>query len=246
MSEFTFLGTGPANGLIGKGKSGRHESSAVISTSQKSILIDCSRDFPKDKNKLEKIDAVFITHGHLDAMGGIKELNLWKETYGKGKLPLFTLSATIEITKKTFGPLKFIEFISVDPYKSIKIGEIKVIPIPVIHSLTPGFPTLGFYFEIEKTKSLAYLSDVGSWSEKTEFFMKKADILILDGSMWHKKIKAHLTIDTVLPKICQWPNGQIIFTHIGRTAPTYENLTKEVGKICPKAKVAYDGMKFNL
>ena len=47
---------------------------------------------------------------------------------------------------------------------------------------------MGYLFEFENEKKLAYVSDVGSWDRSAEKRMKSADVLVIDGAMWQKKM----------------------------------------------------------
>ena len=64
--------------------------------------------------------------------------------------------------------------------------------------------------------------------------------------MWSKKIFTHLTIDQVLPQLCQKHGKQIDLTQIGKTDPPQQTLKREVKKLCPKAQPAYDGLTLTI
>jgi len=141
--------------------------------------------------------------------------------------------------------LNLLDLHPVDPFKKFQLGDLIITPFEVAHSIQPGFPTLGFHFSLNGQK-LAYISDVSGWDKSAEKLMKGADVLVIDGAMWGKKMIAHLDIKEILPKIYSWPVKKIIFTQIGHTAPKHEILQEEIKKICPKALPAYDGMKLKI
>lgn len=236
------MGTGPAGGTRHgqTGKSKRLESSLLIKSTNHRILIDVTQNFIEQCKKIDRIDAIFITHAHLDAIGGIKDLTFWQEKHGIKKIPLYSLPKTIEKIKKHF-PKTNLQFVPVTNLKIYEMFGIKIRAFPVRHSMTQGFPTLGFYFEKDK-KSFAYASDTCGWSKKSQALMQRADILIIDGAMWHKKMPSHLDLPEILPTLCTWPNKKIIFTQIGNTAPDFEIIFDEIRKMCNKAEPAYDGM----
>jgi len=235
MDNLIFLGTGPA-----KGTKERMESSAIFG-GKINILIDVTRFFGRQKKLIKNIDAVLITHGHQDAIGGIPQLNRWL----KKKVTLYSHPVTIKHIKNKFKKTDRINFQSVLPYQKFKIADLEITPLPVKHSLQKSFPTYGYFIEKNK-KSLAYVSDVSYWDKKTEKYLKKAKTLVIDGAMWEKKIAPHLTIKEILPKICRFSNKRIFFTQIGKTAPPQKILEKEIKKICKKASGAYDGLKIRL
>lgn len=243
--EIIFLGTGPFGGVKSKGKSARLESSALVKTAKASILIDVTTFFAHQLKWIKKVDAILITHAHKDAVGGINQLVSWMGRKNIAGVPLFSHPQTIRKIREHFSKTDPLILTAIEAGHSFKIGQITVTPFLVEHSIQAGFPTLGFHFSLNG-KKLVYVSDVASWDGKVEKLMKNADILIIDGAMWGKKMVAHLDIKEILPKICKWPVKKIIFTQIGHTAPKHEILQKEIEKICPKSQPAYDGRVIKL
>lgn len=213
MNQLLFLGTGPAGGTK-RGQSGRSkrlESSALIKTGTHTILIDVTSHFALQSKHIDSIDAILITHGHLDAIGGIGQLRDWQRRQHKTNIPLYTFSETIEIIKKRF-PTDHLDFHPLIPYQPLSLFHFTITPLPVTHSLQAGFPTLGFSFAENGESLLAYASDTSGWNKKTEEFLKLAQTLIIDGAMWHMRMPAHLEIPKILPILCTWSNKRIIFT----------------------------------
>ena len=245
-NRILFLGTGPVNGVLGKGKTKRSETSALIKTSKGNILIDVSEDFSKQEKLIDRIDVILITHGHRDAIGGISRLRSQMSKVASQNLLLYTLPKTIQIIKKKFKQVEFLDFHSLRPFKFFKLFNIKIIPFEVRHSIQKGFPTLGFKFYFSDGYKLTYISDAGGWDNKVQHLIFSSDILILDGAMWDKKLISHLDIKEITPRAKNWGIKKLIFTQIGRTAPHYEILKKELRKIWPDALPAYDGLEILL
>lgn len=245
-ANITFLGTGSAGGIKAQGKSGRLESSLLIETVLVNVLIDVTRDFKRQTKLLPKtLDTLLITHAHLDAIGGLKDFIHWQGKKG-GLVPILSLSETIKkIRNKHKNNLDLLDLHQIKPFNKFQLGDLVITPFSVSHSIQKGFPTLGFHFSLAD-KKLVYVSDVANWNKKAAQLLKSADVLIIDGAMWGKKIISHLDIKKVLPKLCLWPIKKIIFTQIGHTAPRHEVLKEEVKKICSKAQPAYDGMAIKL
>jgi len=241
--KLIFLGTGPVGGVSGKGKTKRFETSTLFRTSAGNILIDVSEDFRKQIKLIDKIDAILITHGHRDAIGGISQLRNSAKTQNFSRIPLYSLAQTIRIIKRKFKQTDHLEFYPLKSFKPFKLFKIKIVPFKVRHSIQKGFPTLGFKFYFLDGYKLTYISDAGGWDKKVQNLIKDSDLLVLDGAMWGKKLIAHLDIKEVLPKIKNWEVKKVIFTQIGKTAPSYQILKKEIQKIWPKAIPAYDKME---
>lgn len=244
--ELIFLGTGPTGGIKDHGQSKRLESSVVLETPQVFVLIDVTRDFNKQTKMLPKtLDAILITHAHKDAIGGMNQLVSWMDKRSIANIKLFSHPLTIKKIRERFQKLNPLILNAIESGHKFEIGNVIVTPFLVEHSIQPGFPTLGFHFSLG-SNSLVYVSDVASWGKKAEKLMRNADILVVDGAMWDKKMIAHLDIKEILPKICSWPVKKIIFTQIGHTAPKHEILQQKIKKICPKAQPAFDGMRVQL
>ncbi len=71
------LGSGPAGGRPGRGRSRRTESSLLVRSATGAILVDVTRDFAQQARALEALDLVLVTHPHRDASGGIHVLDRW-------------------------------------------------------------------------------------------------------------------------------------------------------------------------
>ncbi len=127
--RIVFLGTGPAEAIPRPGhrdascrdarrggKSRRTRSSALIQDGRTTVLIDAGPDVREQlrRARIGKIDAVFLTHGHRDAAGGLR----W-------------LPKTIPV----YGP---------DARRPVRVGALSVVPVPVPHSFDDKFPTRGF------------------------------------------------------------------------------------------------------
>lgn len=243
--EIIFLGTGPSGGIQAQGKSARFESSVLVQSPTTNLLIDVTKDFPKQAKLIKSMDALLITHAHQDAIGGINQLQAWQKKRGINKLPLFSLGETIQKIKHHFQNTDYLKFNTIKAGHPFRIGRVTITPFLVKHSIQAGFPTLGFHLS-ENGHRLVYVSDMASWDEEAENLMEDADSLVIDGAMWGKRMVAHLDIKRILPKICGWSAKKIIFTQIGKTCPKHEILQKEIQKICSRALPAYDGMKLKL
>ncbi|MFW6130806.1 MAG: MBL fold metallo-hydrolase, partial [Atribacterota bacterium] len=230
-NKLVFLGTGPIGGVQGQGKSKRTETSTLLKTDNRNILIDVSGDFKQQAKLIGDIDIILVTHGHQDAIGGIAQL----KKFVKYPVPLYTLPKTIRAIKKKFKQLEHLKFHSLKSFKPFELFGVKIIPFKVKHSIQKGFPTLGFQFIFPNNYKLTYISDAGGWNKKVQNLITGSDLLVLDGAMWGKKLIAHLDIKQILPKVNNWGVEKIIFTQIGNAAPDYKKLKQEIKKIWNKA-----------
>lgn len=124
-----FLGTGPSEAIPRSGhkdilckdarhgeKSRRTRSSVVVQDEKITVLIDAGPDIQEQlcREKIKKIDAVFLTHEHRDATGGLKWIS--------PEIPIF----------------------SPNKNHKIKIGQISIVSFSVPHAFSDKFPTRGF------------------------------------------------------------------------------------------------------
>ncbi len=240
MRKILFLGTGASGGTPGIGKSKRLESSVLIK-SNKNILIDVTRNFNEQANNFHDLGAILITHGHMDACGGLKQLEIWSQKHNLDSIPLYAHQKTIETIRKKFKSIKSIQFFPILEDKIFNIGSWKISAYQVPHSKDPRFPA--FSWQIKGLKTFVFASDISELTKGFKKFCQGADVLIIDGATWKRKIFTHLRIDKDLPELCRWNVGKIILTQIGKSVPAHEILEKEVRKICSRAIPAYDSME---
>src|SRR5262245_55625025 len=93
-----FLGTGPANGRPGRGRSHRMESSLLVTADDSAILIDATHNFASQARGLVAIDAALITHAHRDATGGLAKLDRWLGS----SIPVWSAPATVRTLRRRY------------------------------------------------------------------------------------------------------------------------------------------------
>lgn len=237
-----FLGTGASGGTPGVGKSNRFESSVLIKN-RFNILIDVTRNFDEQAKYLNKVDVILLTHGHMDACGGMGKLQKWLKQQNRSNVPVFAHLKTLKVIQSKFKLSNF-RLIPVREDQNIKLGSWGIIPYEVPHSQDPKFPT--FAWQLKGPKTIVYASDIAKLTTGFKRICQGADLLIIDGATWKRKIFTHLRVDKDLPKICQLNVSQIILTQIGKSVPFYRQFQTELTKICPKAFVGYDKLKLSI
>ena len=254
--EVLLLGTGPAEAIprIGHAdalcldamkphsRSRRLRSAALVRSGEAAILIDAGPDigYQLASHRIPRIDAVLLTHAHLDAGGGLQTLSDWAAAHGV-TLPVYTEQAT----QKRYGSFSGLEFRFVKAGATAKVGPMSVRFLRVRHSLNAGFPTFGF-----RIGRMAYASDVASIPAPTLKQLQGVKTLILDAAFWfEQKYRGHLTPDKSL-KYAQWLGVEhLVLTQTGHTYPPHheaEAFLKHYAKSrAPhlKLSLAYDGMR---
>jgi phosphoribosyl 1,2-cyclic phosphate phosphodiesterase len=236
-----FLGTGASGGTSGKGRSGRRESSLLISNGT-TLLLDVTRDFSTQAQRLRRIDGVLLTHGHRDAIGGLPQLRRWWLQLGDARpIDIFLNAATAQIIRGRYRRLDHCRLHVLAAGQARQLGAFSASAVWVPHAREPRFETYAWRMSGHHG-SVVYASDVAYLTPELERFCAGATILILDGAMWRRRLFSHLTIDDALPKVCSWAVGSIVLTQIGRSAPPHPRLQREVVALCPRASAAYDGL----
>ena len=170
-----FLGTGTSTGvpLIGcscsvctstDSRDNRLRSSVLVQYQEFTILIDTTPDFRQQalRYQFPRIDAVLITHGHVDHIFGLDDIRRFNTVQGE-RIPVYSSAPTREILNRTFYYLSSVPFPGGylpqldfhDIQGTLTLGPFSVTPIPVEHGndLTWGYKiTTGEH-------SLAYIPD---------------------------------------------------------------------------------------
>lgn len=245
--KIIFLGTGPTEPVE---QDSRTRSSIYVETKGSNFIIDCSKDFLKQakREKIDKIDFFLQTHAHSDATGGVSDLKKWmEESKFEGKMPIYAERQTISKIKNKFNT-DHIDFKEIYPYKSFNIeNNLKIMPFRLIHSIQPGFPTLGFRFN-----GVTYSEDVGEIPENSEKFYENAKIVIFDAAMWfERQIKGHFSVDKSLELAKKFNPTNFILIQAGHTYPKQEEAEQKIKEYWSKIKensktdviLSYDGLK---
>ncbi|HEX6021676.1 MAG TPA: MBL fold metallo-hydrolase [Solirubrobacter sp.] len=243
--KIRFLGTGASGGTPGAGRSRRRESSLLAEFGGTRLLVDVTRDFAEQAERVAGVDAVLLTHSHSDACGGIAQLRTWLRRRGLGPVPLLAAPGTLDDVQRRFARLDHVVPIAVADGEQRACGAWRMRPLVVPHALRPYTPTYAWRLSAGGI-TVVYASDVAALTDRLRDFATGAKLLAIDGAMWHRRLFSHLTADAVLPELCVWDVGQIALTQIGRSAPPHEQLERAVRALCPRAFPAYDDLELTL
>lgn len=108
---------------------------------------------------LDDIDAILVTHEHIDHIKSIRYCNN-KKVYA---------------TKET---LDLYDFNKIVPYEEFYVNDIKILPISMSHDVTNGVGYIIFYKDIK----IVYLTDTGYVTKKNINLMKDANYIVLESN----------------------------------------------------------------
>lgn len=260
----TILGSGPAEAIprLGhrdelcrdarrKGSKSRRTRSSVWlcdadnrgthaeSRRHKSILIDCSPDFKKQVRHahIKKIDAVFCTHAHRDAVGGLDHLARWWPQRQAAPPTIFAECRTITHIRMRTHAANFFRWREVTSGVPVTVGALTITPLRVAHTLKKEFPTLGFLIG----RTCCYISDTKSVPAATRRLLKGVPRLILDAAFYfnRRRLPYHLTPDRAIRIATALRAQHLYLTQTGHTYPPHEAAEKEICRWWRKSKSAF-------
>jgi len=255
--KITVLGCGtsvgvPTLGILGWGKCNpdnpknrRQRSSVLIQDKGINILIDAGPDVRNQllNAKVDKIDAVLITHTHSDHIAGLPELRPFYFADRKN-IPIYgNFESLNEINsmfdflfeKKSTSPSYFTPPMTLNEIKDGKINFFNF-DLDIFIQHHGNIDTLGFKFN----DKFAYSTDVVEMPDKNFQLLKNLDLWIVEG-LRDEPHEAHAHFDLTFQWISRVKPKKSILTHLAHVDYDY------IMSICPKnVYPGYDGMVFEL
>ena len=157
-----------------------------IATDETAILIDYGTPLQELQRQVtvpEHIDAVLISHAHLDHFGEITRLD--------DKMPIYCGLLTLDLinSMKIFSGNKLLtnHFKHFEAWKSFQIGDLSITPYLVDHSATDAY---AFLIET-KSEKILYSGDFRGNGRKAKLFdnmltnshLHNVDVLLMEGTM---------------------------------------------------------------
>lgn len=264
--DITFLGTGTSHGVppidcmihdhtrcvkgvcVESKKDSRHRrtrSSVLVEWNGLSLLIDVSLDFRQQalREKIKRIDAVLVTHGHADHIGGIPDLRSYT-SQRTDPLPLFGSPESIATIRKSYAYIFDPDTFAGGGIPKLCTNEVTgpfyvlgnhVAPVPVGHGSLEG--CVGY-----RIGGLAYIPDIKSIGDDSLALCRGAELLVLNCLRDEREHVSHLILrqsmelaENIAPKQC-------LFIHMCHDI----HYAIDGKKLKPWMAFSYDGLKVSI
>ncbi len=224
MDSLLFLGTGTSTGVPAIGcrcatcssldpLDKRMRASAILSIGGKNILIDCGPDLRTQLLRAGSppLDALLVTHIHYDHVAGIDDLRPY--CYQR-PMPVYCRAAVADGLRRIV-PYSFAEhpypgvptfdLHVIDPGRPFHIGDIEVVPLPVMHF---ELPILGY-----RIGSFAYITDCKTMPDSTFDLLRGVDTLVINGLRFEPHM-SHLSVPEAIEIIRALGPRRAFLTHM--------------------------------
>ncbi len=252
----TFLGTGTSQGVPVIGcdcpvclspdpHDKRLHVSVLVETRGKRILIDAGPDLRQQMLRagVDALDAVLLTHEHMDHIIGMDDLRSFSFRYEPAKaVPIYADEPTLRAVRRVYDyAFRDDKYPGVPVFDLHTIGRapfmvegVEVIPVEVMHM---RMPVLGF-----RIGGFTYITDAKTILPEELDKVRGTDTLVLNA-LREKEHYSHLSLSEALGIVEEIGPRQAFFTHIshlmGSHAKTNEGLPEN-------ARLAHDGLVFEL
>ncbi|GAB5399306.1 MAG: MBL fold metallo-hydrolase [Aureisphaera sp.] len=251
----TFLGTGTSQGIpvIGSThpvclsddpKDNRMRVSVLIQWDDHTIVVDCGPDFRQQmlREKVQKLEAVLLTHEHSDHVSGIDDIRPFY--FRQGNIPFYAEERVFnalhkryeyifEVENKYPGAPTIIEH-TISKEQTFKVMGKEVIPVEVMHG---DLPVLGFRID-----GFAYLTDVKTISDEEMQKLKGIEVLVLNA-LREEPHYTHLNVEEALEIVNIIQPKKAYFTHISHLMGFHKEME---AKLPDNVHLAYDTLKITV
>ena len=251
-----FLGTGTSVGVPQIGcpcpvctspdpRDKRRRSGVYVRAGTTAFVIDTPPEFRLAclELKIVKVDAVVLTHVHMDHVAGFDDVRRFNTLNGKTALRCYAAPETVEAMHRLFPYITtkanklglyrpMIDFRPVT--RAFRIGCAKLTPLPVEHG---GPRTNGYLIEAEG-KRAAYVPDCCALPDRVVRKLRGVDVMVLD-CLRARPHPTHLTLDQAVAYMKTIAPRRGYITHMCHDLTHAEWLRR----LPPPIRPAYDGLK---
>lgn len=256
--NIVFLGTGTSQGVpvigcdcevcLSNQKKDKRLRSSILITSDKGtqITIDAGPDFRTQmlNENVKYLDAILVTHAHRDHVSGLDDVRSYNYLQ-QSPMPIFANKYAIESIKKefsyAFSDIKYpglpefsMQEVDTEKQSTIKIKELDIIPIEVMHF---KLPILAY-----RIGDFAYITDAKTISEKEKQKLKGVKHLVVNALRKEEHF-SHFSLQEALNLIEEIKPEKAYLTHISHFLGFHQEINRELPS---NVQLAYDGLKIRV
>jgi phosphoribosyl 1,2-cyclic phosphate phosphodiesterase len=220
--------------------------SLLLSRNGQNVVIDTTPDFRQQglRARVERLDAVLLTHGHADHIMGFDDIRPYNLRQ-QAALPVYSNEETFRIIRRAFAyvfdgkpkPSSIPSVTLLEAKAPFELLGITFTPIPLLHG---DMEVLGFRFG-----RAAYLTDFSSLPDSSLALLNNLDVLFIDALRdvphpMHQTVKQALALIKALNPRGAW------FTHIAHDLPHAETNERLRNLGYSNVQLAYDGLEIEV
>ena len=248
--QLEFLGTGTSQGVPVIGctcavcissdpMDKRLRASALVRTGDATLLIDAGPDLRQQmlRARVDRLDAVLLTHEHMDHVAGIDDLRAFNFKQQRA-MDIHGNAATLHAVKRlyhyAFEEVKYpgVPELCLHPIEqpAFTAGGVHVEPIEVMHD---RMPVLGF-----RIGGMAYITDAKTMADEEIRKVQGVDVLVLNA-LRLKPHPSHLNLAEALLLVERIAPKRAYFTHISHLLGCHAEVA---ATLPPSVHLAHDGL----
>lgn len=223
----------------------RLRSSILVEWKNSKIVVDCGPDFRQQMlaSKVDSIDAILVTHGHKDHLGGLDDVRAYNyvlrrptKVYAeKSVQEIIKVEYSYAFEKEPYPGVPEIELHNLTN-KPLEVAGLTVVPVRATHYNDRHF-VYGFRFQ-----DFTYITDAVRISSAEKEKIKGSEVIVLNA-LRREKHYSHFNLEQALELMDELKPGQGFLTHVSHQMGTY----REVEKLLPSnVTLAYDQLSFTL